>query len=109
MQDWADKIPPLVLAIMGGVAEFLMSEKHSWTHILVSMFLAGFTGWLILLICIEYQVSEGLTGVACGMGGMSSRSVLLLFKKVFMDKIKLYISTPGNSNGGKAKDDKPEE
>jgi len=91
MQDFVDKLPPIILAIMGGIAEFLMSDDHSWTNILVSMFLAGFSGYLVLLVCIEYGVSEGLTGVACGIGGMSSRAVLALFRRAVIDKIKAYL------------------
>lgn len=95
MQEWidgiSDKLPPLILAIMGGVADFLMSDEHSWSQMLVAMFLAGFTGYLVLLLCIEYKLSQAYTGVVVGISGLSSKGVLSLFQRIFMDRIKAYI------------------
>ena len=92
MNEWIElNAPPLIIAIMGGVADYLMSDDHSITNMLVGIFLAGFAGYLVLLLCIEYKATEAMTGVICGISGMSSRAVLLLFKKAFIDRIKLHI------------------
>lgn len=91
-----DNVPPIILAIMGGIAEFLMADEHSWANILVSMFLAGFTGYLVLLLCIEYNVTQGLTGVVCGVSGMSSRTVLNLFRRFFKHKLTKWLNSDDN-------------
>lgn len=92
MNEWFEaNVPPLVLAIMGGIADFLMSDDHSWSNMLIGVFLAGFAGYLVLLMCFEYNLSEGITGVTCGIAGMSSKAVLALFKKVVIGKISVYL------------------
>ena len=94
MQEWMEStLPPLVLAMLGGLADFLMSDEHSLSRMAIAMFLAGFTGYLTLLLCLEYQVSEAFTGVTCGVAGMSSKAVLQLFQKIFLDNIQQYIKS----------------
>lgn len=90
-----ESAPPIILALMGGVADFLMSDDHSISNMLVGIFLAGFTGYLVLLLCNEWGISQGLTGVTCGISGMSSRVVLQLFKKVVLERIKWYLNPAG--------------
>lgn len=97
MQEWFENnIPPIILAIMGGIADYLMSDEHSIGNMFIGMFLAGFTGYLLLLLCFEYHVSQSLTGVICGIGGMSSKSVLKLFKRIFHDRITSYLKMGKN-------------
>lgn len=96
MQEWLESnLPPVFIAVMGGVADFLMSDEHSWTNMIVAMFLAGFTGYLALQLCVEYQLSEAITGVTCGVSGLASKSLLVLFKRVFVDRVRGYINAQG--------------
>jgi len=107
MQEWMEaNAPPLILAIMGGIADFLMSDEHSWANILVSIFLAGFSGYLVLLLCIDYGVSEGRIGIACGISGMSSRAVLALFKRSVIDRIRKYLDDNDPNSGSDDDGDK---
>lgn len=83
MQQWLDThAPPLILALMGGIADYLTSDDHSWVNMLIGLFLAGFCGYMVLLLCIEYNMSEAWTGITCGMSGLSSKAILNILKKI---------------------------
>ena len=91
MEDIIQKyLIPIILAVCGGIADFIQSDQHTILKMITAMFLAAFTGYLALLLCMEYNVSERLTGVSCGLAGYSSRAILPLFRKLFLDKIKIY-------------------
>lgn len=83
-----DIAPPLLMAMVGGIADCFLSDRHSISDVFINIFLAGFTGWMILLFCNETNVTLGWTGIYCGIGGFSSRVVLVFFRKVFLGKIK---------------------
>lgn len=100
MNEWFESnLPPLILAMMGGIADFLMSDEHSWTSIFISIFLAGFAGYLVLLVCIEYNLSDSMTGVTCGIAGMSSKAVLALFKHSVISKLSVYFKVKKDGEG----------
>jgi len=95
MTDWLDThLPPLLLAVAGGLADFLTSEEHSWRMMLISLFLAGFTGYIVLLLCIEWQFSEGWQGVIVGVSGLSSRSIITILKKWSLREIMYRLRVP---------------
>lgn len=75
-----DVIPTVLIAIAGGVAKWLTSEDHTWWSMLVSIFLAAFTGYLVGLYCVEQGYSESITAMACGVAGMSSEPILKLIQ-----------------------------
>ncbi len=75
-------LPPLMLAIAGGMADFLTSDDHTQLQMIVSIFLAGFAGYMALLLCIEWDLSEGQQGVMCGICGLSSRAIIQILRKV---------------------------
>ncbi len=87
---WLDQnAPAIILAIAGGLADFLLSDDHSWFSLLVSLFIAGFIGYLTLLVCREWGVSDNLLGVYCGISGASSRVIFARGQKLailWMDK-----------------------
>lgn len=92
MEDFIQEyILPVFFAICGGIADFMQSDNHKIWYLIVAMFLAAFLGCIVLMLCMEYGISERMTGVACGLAGYSSRAVLLLFRKEFIDRIKSRI------------------
>lgn len=94
IQPWLQThLPPLILALMGGVADYIMSDDHSWVNMIAGVFLAGFTGYMVLLLCIEYNLSEAWMGITCGISGLSSRAILKLMSSVVQKKIAVMLQT----------------
>jgi len=79
------KIPELLLAIViaacGGFSGFLMDEKHSWFDLIVSLFTAGFAGFLTFHFCQELGYSKNMTSILCGVAGLGGKNLLLIIKK----------------------------
>jgi len=98
MQWLTEVAPPMLMAMLGGIADCFLSDKHSVWDVCVNIFLAGFTGWMILLFCKETGVSNGWTGIYCGIGGFSSRVVLVVFRKVFLGKIREIFKVGDSDN-----------
>jgi len=78
INDW---LIPILVAVAGGMSDFLLSDEHTWKYMLINLFLAGFAGYLTLALCIEYGVSDSWTGVLCGISGLSSRALLVGLRK----------------------------
>lgn len=88
MADWLEsKGPPILLALMGGIADFLISEEHSLASLLAGAFLACFVGYMGLLLCVEYQLTSGMTGMICGFLGYTSRTLLIIIKRLSQRKL----------------------
>ena len=79
------KIPDILLAIgvamFGGFSGFLMDENHNWFDLIVAIVTAGFAGFLTFHLCKEFEYSQNLTSILCGVAGLSGRSILILVKK----------------------------
>ncbi len=91
MKDWLSSSIPLILAVSGGLADFLMSDDHSWPQLFAGLFLAGFCGYLVMLYCTEQGMPEGMVGFWCGVSGLASRGVLKIFQKGIVERIKSYL------------------
>ena len=101
MNEWLDThAPPLILAFAGGIADYLTSDDHSWANMLIGLFLAGFCGYMVLLLCIEWDLSEGWKGINCGISGLSSRAILKVLKKIGVRKISWLLQS-SDKEGGK--------
>lgn len=99
MQDWFEKVaPPMIMAIMGGVADFLTSEKHSGREFIVSVFLAGFIGYMTLLLCFDYDVSQARTGIIVGIAGYLSRPILKMIRKYGPARLARFLKVPNSEN-----------
>lgn len=87
--EWLGKVlPPLLLSMFGGLADWIMSDDHSLGQFLSSIFLAGFTGYLLYLLGTEVGVSDGMLGVTCGIGGLASKPILLLLRKTLLSRLR---------------------
>ena len=96
MNNWTENnLVPMILSVAGGMADFLLSDDHSWTNLAVSLFLAGFIGYLMLLLCLENEVSMGMIGVYCGVSGASSRIIFSMLQKVTQAKAERIIEKEG--------------
>lgn len=94
--DWLEKtVPPLILAMAGGMADYIMSDKHSLAQLFSLLFLAGFTGYMLILLGEEMGLSKGMLGVTCGIGGFSSKLVLTVFRKVLLVRVKAWFKIDG--------------
>lgn len=91
MRDYIHEIIPLILAVAGGLADFLMNDEHNWKQLLIGLFLAGFCGYLVMLLCYERGVSQGMVGFCCGVSGLASRGILRIFQKGILEKIKAWL------------------
>lgn len=80
LQALDNNLPPLLLALAGGLADFLTSDDHRLGTLIIGLFLAGFAGYIVLLLCIEYKLSTGWTGINVGVSGLASRSLIKIFK-----------------------------
>ena len=86
-----DVAPTILISIAGGISKWLTSDDHTWWSMLVSVFLAAFTGYLVGLYCMEKGYSESITAMACGIAGMSSESVLKLIQCFVLKTLPIFI------------------
>ncbi len=89
----------IIVGVMGGIANWLMSDEHTVFQFIVSVFLAGFTGYLVGMLCNEYQLSENLTFFLCGVSGLSAKVVLEVFNKAMVKKAGGMIDTIDPTKG----------
>lgn len=92
MIEWfQNNTPPLLLAFMGGLADFLFTEEHKLSTLLISAFLAISMGYLSLLACVEYGVSQEKTGILCWFAGYSSKHILTAMRRIRGKKIVILV------------------
>lgn len=96
-QWYAQYTAPLVLAMSGGLADFLMSDEHTWMNMISALFLAAFTGYLAALGCQEAGMTEGATGIMAGVAGLSSRGLLRVVKRFSIFKVIYFLEQPTDS------------
>ena len=88
MSEWnQDRILGPVFAILvacgGGVCDYLLSDKHTVKEMVISLFLAGFCGFLMYFLIKDIEhVSDSFSHVLCGISGLSARSILKTLKKI---------------------------
>ena len=83
----------IIVGVMGGIANWLMSDEHTIFQFIVSVFLAGFTGYLVGVLCNEYDISNNLTFFCCGVSGLSAKIILELCNKLLQRKASLVIKS----------------
>ena len=84
---WQFIISAVVLSMVGGVANWLMSDKHTIFEFVVAVFLAGFAGFLVGELCTEAKMSESISFFLCGSAGLCAEVVLKLSRKIIIQKI----------------------
>jgi len=72
----------IVVAMAGGLSNYLMDDNHTVFGLLVSVVTAGFAGFIVFLFCNEFGYSENVTAIACGVSGLSGEAILKLLKKI---------------------------
>lgn len=93
-QWYAQYTAPLVLAVAGGLSDFLMSDEHTWGNMISALFMAAFTGYMTVLGCQEAGLSESVTGIAAGVAGLSSRGILRVVKRFSVFKVIYFLEQP---------------
>jgi len=89
MKEIPQSCVAVFIAVMGGVANFLMikKEERSLFSFLTMIFIAGFAGFLTFKFCCYLECSKDLASIASGISGLSGEAVLKLYKKTFLKKI----------------------
>jgi uncharacterized membrane protein len=91
-----DKIPQpiisMIVAMAGGVTNFLMDEEHTFFRLIVSIVTAGFAGYLVHLVGLERGYSENIISILCGIAGLSGEVILKLIKKMSVKYVKNNIN-----------------
>lgn len=91
MNFFGEDLPYLLTAIcvamVGGIANWLMSEDHSIFQFVVAVFLAGFAGFLVGELCLEAKISESWAFFFCGTAGLSAEIVLKVCRRFFLRKL----------------------
>lgn len=77
----------ILIGIMGGIANWLMSDEHTIFQFVASVFLAGFTGYLAGILCIELHYNQNVTFFVCGVSGLSAKVLLEQFRKIVISKL----------------------
>lgn len=75
------------VAIVGGIANWLMSDDHTIFQFIVAIFLAGFAGFLVGELCIEAHISESVAFFFCGSAGLCAELILKIARKTIIKKI----------------------
>ncbi len=79
------------VAIMGGVASWLTSERLSIVNFFISTFLAGFVGLLVGQLCILYNMADAWTFFLCGSAGVGAETLIKIFRKIAVDKLQWFL------------------
>lgn len=91
MFDQSGELPfilsAIVTSIVGGIASWFMSDEHSIFQFITAVFLAGFAGFLVGELCIEYSVSNSMTFFLCGGAGLSAEFTLKFSRKMMIKKV----------------------
>lgn len=75
------------IGILGGIANWLMSDEHTIFQFFTAIFLAGFVGFLSGLLCTEWDLSQNITFFVCGVSGLSAKIILEQSRKLLIKKI----------------------
>ena len=87
-QQVIETILAIFIAFMWWIASFLLNERHTVFDFISSIFLAGFSGWLILLFSQHMGFSDNITWILCWIGWFSGRGFLLILRHKFLKKVK---------------------
>lgn len=82
-------ISAVMMSIVGGIANWLMADRHSVFQFIVAVFLAGFAGFLVGQLCLEAEISEAVSFFLCGSAGLCAEMILKLSKKAVVSKFSL--------------------
>jgi len=82
-------ISAVMMSIVGGIANWLMADKHSVFQFIVAVFLAGFAGFLVGQLCLEAKISEAVSFFLCGSAGLCAEMILKISKKAMLSKFSL--------------------
>ncbi len=91
MDYWLAILAPLLLSAAGGLADFLLDDKHSWKELFKGLFLALFCGVIVMLLFMEEGFSAGKMSAWCGLAGLGSRGILKFFRKRAMEAVEKKI------------------
>lgn len=80
-------VVPLLIALFGGVASTMSNNNVSWGGFCTSFVLSGFCGYLTLLLCFQFGITEHFIGVLCGLAGYLSREILDVLRRLMTKKL----------------------
>ena len=72
------------IGLMGGVAAFLLDDKHSVLSFITNIFVAGFIGCLTGALATHYQLEGHITFFVVGVSGLSARGFAFLYRQKVM-------------------------
>lgn len=91
MNEMFDKLDfiflTVLLGILGGVANWLMSDDHTFFQFIASVFLAGFVGYLAGILCVEWHYNRNVTFFVCGVSGLSAKILLEQFRRMMIQRL----------------------
>lgn len=69
-------IGPMVVAMAGGFLHFLLSDKHSWKTIGVTLFAAAFVGYIVAHVGGLKGWEEDVTSIVSAVSGLCSLHII---------------------------------
>lgn len=92
-QPWWLKPSYVLLAWFGGGIGYVMrqlegDEKVSWGRALAEASASAFSGFLVLLLCLEMKLTSGWTGIIVGVcGWLGANATIRLLEKLTIKKV----------------------
>lgn len=80
-------ISSVFLAIIGGIANWLMADRHTIFQFIVAVFLAGFAGFLVGQLCLDADISDSVSFFLCGSAGLCAELVLKVARRFVITKL----------------------
>ncbi len=78
-------VTPVVIALLGGLARQAKDHRDgvefSWWGFLSRLVIAAFAGLLAMLMCLEYGLSDQMTGTVAGVAGYSGVEAIECIKR----------------------------
>lgn len=84
----------IIVSVMGGMANWLLSDQHTFFRFFAAIFLAGFAGFLVGELCLAANIEGGWAFFICGSAGLSGEAVLKLSRKYVIKKVSFITGQP---------------
>ena len=69
-QNWLESLYFMLLAGLGGIVNYLIkARKFVFSDFCIRFLSSGFTGYLISLLCIYFEMPSSMTGFMAGVFG----------------------------------------
>jgi hypothetical protein len=76
----------IIIAAIGGFANWLANDKHTISKCVIGVFLAGFAGFLVGEICLAVNITGSWAYFMCGSAGLAGEAIIKFSRQYIIHK-----------------------